>query len=58
VAEKSYSRTASGREITDALIDELVAEAEAGYDVEALIARRGTRQAPPLGTRRNPYATG
>jgi hypothetical protein len=57
VAENSYGRTASGREITEELIDEIVAEAEAGYDVDALIARRGARTTPQLRTRRNPDAS-
>lgn len=39
-------RTADGTEVTEDLIAELVAEAEAGYDVESL-RRRGGR--PPMG---------
>ena len=35
---------------TDGTIDELVAEAERGYDLDALIARRGRRGRPPLGS--------
>lgn len=31
-------------------IDDLVAEAERGYDVDALVARRGRRGRPPLGS--------
>lgn len=40
VAGKSYGHTADGREITDEMIEALAAEAEAGYDVDALLARR------------------
>jgi hypothetical protein len=43
-------RTASGRTITDSEIDRLAVEAEAGYDVDALITRRGKRGRPTLGT--------
>jgi len=39
-----YGHTESGRPITDELIAELVAEAEAGYDVEKL--RAGPRRDP------------
>jgi hypothetical protein len=42
--------TASGRPITDDDVQALVAEAEAGYDVDALIARRGKRGRPTLGS--------
>jgi hypothetical protein len=41
--------TKSGREITDDTVEQLAAEAEAGYDVDALIARRGKRGRPTLG---------
>jgi hypothetical protein len=40
----------SGRTISDAEIDRLAAEAQAGYDVDALIARRGKRGRPTLGS--------
>ncbi|MHB8294262.1 MAG: ribbon-helix-helix protein, CopG family [Acidimicrobiales bacterium] len=36
--------------ITDAEIESLAAEAEAGYDVEELLARRGRRGRPMLGS--------
>lgn len=45
--KKTYGRTKSGAEITDELIDEYVAEAEDGYDLEKLKVRRGR---PSLGT--------
>jgi uncharacterized protein (DUF4415 family) len=45
-----HGHTKSGRAITDQDIGKLAAEAEAGYDVDALIARRGKRGRPTLGT--------
>jgi hypothetical protein len=45
---KSYGRTASGKPITDDLVEQLAAEAEAGYDVDETIRRRGGR--PPIGS--------
>ncbi|MHB8244337.1 MAG: ribbon-helix-helix protein, CopG family [Acidimicrobiales bacterium] len=45
-----YGHTDSGRPITDAEVEALAAEAEAGYDVEELIARRGKRGRPSLGS--------
>lgn len=51
MTERSYGRTKSGKLITDAEIERYAAEAEAGYDVDELIARRGKRGAadPRLG---------
>jgi Ribbon-helix-helix protein, copG family len=48
MTKKTYGRTASGVPITDELVDELSAEAEAGYDVEEMLRRRGGR--PPMGS--------
>ncbi|MEO8969346.1 MAG: ribbon-helix-helix protein, CopG family [Solirubrobacteraceae bacterium] len=45
-----HGHTRSARAITDADIETLAAEAEAGYDVERLIARRGKRGRPALGS--------
>jgi hypothetical protein len=45
-----YGHTRSGRPITDLEIEALAAEAEAGYDVDELIARRGKRGRPALGS--------
>jgi hypothetical protein len=56
VAEKSYGRTASGREITDTLIEEFAEEALAGYDVEDLLRRRAVRERPTLGSARRKRA--
>jgi hypothetical protein len=48
MASKAHGKTASGVPVTDELIDELAAKAEAGYDVEETIRRRGGR--PPIGS--------
>jgi len=48
MVEKRYGKTASGTPITDGLVDELAEKAEGGYDVEAMLRRRGGR--PPLGS--------
>jgi hypothetical protein len=48
MAKKRHGRTASGAPITDELIGKLAEEAEAGYDVEEILRRRGGR--PPLGS--------
>jgi len=45
---KDYGKTKSGRPITDELIAELAGEAEAGYDVDEMLRRRGGR--PPMGS--------
>lgn len=45
-----YGHTRSGRPITDREIEALAAEAEAGYDVDELVARRGKRGRPSLGS--------
>jgi len=43
---RTYGRTKSGKGITEADI-EMAAEAEKGYDVDDLLARRGRRGRPP-----------
>lgn len=48
MTKKTYGRTASGVPITDELVDKLSAKAEAGYDVEEMLRRRGGR--PPMGS--------
>jgi hypothetical protein len=45
-----HGHTKSGKPITDADIEALADEAEAGYDVDELIARRGKRGRPSLGS--------
>jgi CRISPR-associated endonuclease/helicase Cas3 len=44
-----HGHTKSGRPITDRDIEDLASEAEAGYDAEALIARRNKRGRPAIG---------
>jgi hypothetical protein len=46
--KKTYGKTAGGKPITDELIDELAKKAEAGYDVDSILRRRGGR--PPIGS--------
>ena len=45
-----HGHTKSGREITDETVEQLAAEAETGYGLDALIGRRGKRGRPTLGT--------
>jgi predicted HicB family RNase H-like nuclease len=49
MTKRSYGHTKSGVPIDDELIDELATEAEVGYDVDEIIARRGRRGRPRLG---------
>jgi uncharacterized protein (DUF4415 family) len=44
------SKPTSERSITDADVQQLADEAERGYDVDALVERRGKRGRPPLGS--------
>jgi hypothetical protein len=46
--DQTRGKTASGAPITDALVDQLAAQAEAGYDVDKTLRRRGGR--PPIGS--------
>ena len=48
MAKKTYGKTATGTPVTEDLVDKLSAKAEAGYDVEETIRRRGGR--PPIGS--------
>lgn len=50
MTERTYGRTKSGKVITDADVEKYAAEAEAGYDVDELIRRRGKRGRPTLGS--------
>ncbi|MDQ1438363.1 MAG: hypothetical protein QOK43_1992 [Acidimicrobiaceae bacterium] len=43
-------RTKTGKKLSDADLKRLADEAEAGYDVDELIARRGKRGRPTLGS--------
>jgi Ribbon-helix-helix protein, copG family len=50
MSKKTYGHTRSGRPVTDADVQRLAEEAERGYDVDALIARRNKRGRPALGS--------
>ena len=41
MAKKTHGRTASGQPITDDLVQKLAERAEAGYDVDETLRRRG-----------------
>ena len=43
--KKTYGTTRSGRTIDNALVEELAAKAERGYDVDEILRRRGGRPA-------------
>ena len=44
-----HGHTKSGTPITDALIDQYAKQAEQGFDIEPIVARRGRRGRPRLG---------
>jgi hypothetical protein len=48
MAKKNHGRTTSRRPITDDLVAKLAENAEAGYDVDEILRRRGGR--PPIGS--------
>ena len=48
MTKKTYGKTKSGVAVTDELVVELAAKAEAGYEVDETLRRRGGR--PPLGS--------
>ena len=43
MAKKDYGRTQSGKPVTEELLEKLAAEAEEGFDVEAILERRAGR---------------
>jgi hypothetical protein len=45
-----HGHTKSGHPITDEDVEKLAAEAEVGYDVDTLIARRNKRGRPTIGS--------
>lgn len=49
MTKRTYGHTTSGKVIDDDLIEKLADEAEAGHDVDEIIARRGKRGRPRLG---------
>jgi uncharacterized protein (DUF4415 family) len=50
MSKPTHGNAKSGRAITDADVQRLADEAERGYDADALIARRGKRGRPALGS--------
>jgi hypothetical protein len=50
MTKRTYGHTRSGKPIDHDLIEQLAEQAAAGYDVEEIIARRGTRGRPRLGS--------
>lgn len=50
MTKPTHGHTRSGTPITDELIEQLADEAEAGYDVDQIIARRNKRGRPRLGS--------
>lgn len=50
MTKRIHGHTRHGQPIDDELIDKLADEAAAGYDVEEIIARRGQRGRPRLGS--------
>jgi hypothetical protein len=50
MTKRTYGRTKSGTPITDKMLEQLADEAERGYDIDQLVARRGKRGRPRLGT--------
>jgi uncharacterized protein (DUF4415 family) len=50
MTEPTDKHPTSGHAITDAEVQRLADEAERGYDVDALVARRGKRGRPALGS--------
>ena len=49
MTKRIYGHTTSGEPIDDELVEKLADEAETGYDVADVIARRGRRGRPRLG---------
>jgi hypothetical protein len=49
MTNRIHGRTKSGAPITDAVVEQLADEAERGFDVDEIIARRGRRGRPRLG---------
>jgi predicted HicB family RNase H-like nuclease len=49
MTKRTYGHTKSGKPITDEFIEQRAEEAERGYDVDELVARRGKRGRPRLG---------
>lgn len=50
MTKRTYGHTNAGQPIDDDLVEQLADEAIAGYDVDQIIARRGKRGRPRLGS--------
>jgi Ribbon-helix-helix protein, copG family len=50
MTDEVHGHTASGRPVTEAEVEAAAQEAEAGYDVDRLLGRRGKRGRPSLGS--------
>lgn len=50
MTKRTHGHTKSGAPITDEMVEQLTEEAEHGYDVDTLVARRGRRGRPRLGS--------
>ena len=50
MTKRTYGHTKSGKPIDEELVERLSDEAEAGYDPDQIIARRGRRGRPRLGS--------
>ena len=50
MTKRTYGHTKSGKPIHDDLIEKLADEAEAGYNVDEMVGRRGKRGRPKLGS--------
>lgn len=50
MTKRTYGHSTSGKPIDDDLIEKLSEQAEAGHDVDEVIARRGKRGRPRLGS--------
>jgi hypothetical protein len=48
MAKRTHGKTASGKPITDELVEQLADKAEHGYDIDETLRRRGGR--PPIGS--------
>lgn len=48
MGKKTHGRSASGKAITDEFVEQLAGKAEAGYEVDETVRRRGGR--PPIGS--------
>lgn len=49
MTKRTYGHTSAGEPIGDELIEDLADEAEVGFNVDEIIARRGKRGRPRLG---------